>query len=243
MLAAKHGHTEIVNTLLHLTKDLSSVDELGWSALCQAVYYRHTDIVRILLEHGFSANHLDKLERSPLMLAAEKQCVDIIKLLLDWGSQVNYKDSRNVSPIHIATTYCIQDKEENQLTILKLFLLHGVDVRLKDHKKLSALDWHLLGTIMNPQVQPLLYASGCQISKNLLKNSEKYKFHIAQFIREDQEVLLPLRGLCRRGIRTHLLSPVGGNHGNLITAVPWLPLPKQMKDLLLFNVSIERKSN
>ncbi len=80
----------------------------------------------------------------------------------------------------------------------------------------------------------LLYAAGCSIEGT--KDEEEEFSTFPQFIQDDQQPLLPLQGLCRRQIRRHLLSPSGGNHGNLIAAVPLLPLPTEMKKYLLFNV-------
>ncbi len=57
-----------------------------------------------------------------------------------------------------------------------------------------------------------------------------------KFIRDDQQPLLSLQGLCRREIRAHLLSCDGGNHANLIVAVPRLPIPKRLKKYLLCDV-------
>ena len=39
-------------------------------------------------------------------------------------------------------------------------------------------------------------------------------------------------------IREYLLDPAGGNNNNLFTAVPKLPLPAALKQLLLFNVDV-----
>ncbi len=48
--------------------------------------------------------------------------------------------------------------------------------------------------------------------------------------------MFSLLGRCRKEIRAHLLSPNGGDNKNLMHAVPKLPGPQRMRDLLLFGV-------
>ena len=81
----------------------------------------------------------------------------------------------------------------------------------------------------------LVYAAGSTIRE--IDDEDEDEYHrVVQLIRDDQQPLLPLQGLCRRSIRAHLLSSTGANHGNLITAVPKLPVPKPLQKYLLFNI-------
>ena len=85
----------------------------------------------------------------------------------------------------------------------------------------------------------LLYAAGASIYEIGDKGdnaSNEEDREVLQLIHTDQQPLLSLQGLCRRKIRAHLLEPTGGNHPNLITAMPQLPVPKTMQKFLLFDV-------
>ena len=46
--------------------------------------------------------------------------------------------------------------------------------------------------------------------------------------------------LCRKQIRRYLLSPAGagGNYNNLFMVIPKMPLPRIVKDFLLYNIDI-----
>ncbi len=81
----------------------------------------------------------------------------------------------------------------------------------------------------------LVYAAGATIREIADEDNDDYR-RVVQLIQDDQEPLLSLQGLCRRRIRASLLSSTGGNHGNLLPAVPKLPVPKALQKYLLFNV-------
>lgn len=52
MLAAAHGHIEVLRTLLEAGADVNAVDFTGWTALHAAASNGSKDVVLLLLEHG-----------------------------------------------------------------------------------------------------------------------------------------------------------------------------------------------
>ena len=75
LIAAAHlGHAEVVRTLIRAGAPLDHVNNLGWTALIEAIVLgdggpRHTDTLTALVEAGASVNLPDRNGKTPLALA------------------------------------------------------------------------------------------------------------------------------------------------------------------------------
>ncbi len=218
------------------------------TALVFAAENGHADIVELLLNQGAQFDK-DLLSHHDFSILRHGN-TDVIDLLLRRGAKVNYtvsgdypwsssKDGltlfypRNRQTVLLDIDYT----KDTARLLVEMLLVAGADVRTtlgyrydKSHRHTrTALDM-----ARTPSVRALLYAAGCR------PDTTKYSKEptgVPQCILDDMfEPMLPLKGLCRRRIRRHLLSPAGGNHliNNLIMAVPRLPLPRQLKEFLLF---------
>lgn len=90
--AAHHGHPETVKILLRTRIDKDHVNNLGWTALLEAVVLGnggrvHTDIVRMLVKAGANVNIADRDGVTPLGHAARSGYKDIAKILKDAGAR------------------------------------------------------------------------------------------------------------------------------------------------------------
>jgi hypothetical protein len=87
LIAAAHlGHVEVVQTLIAGKAPLDHVNNLGWTALIEAIVLgdggpRHEAIVRALIEAGARANLPDAEGTTPLGLAVQKGYSNIIRIL------------------------------------------------------------------------------------------------------------------------------------------------------------------
>ncbi len=167
--------------------------------------------------------------------------------LLHWGSDIHHTavaisdDPRapRVTALHLS------QKERWKLDMLKMLLVHKADIRTEPRNLRNLLEYvlnlkrleHLRDDEKDQAIIHLIYSAGATMCKSI-SDMDNYKHLIPQFILDDQEPLLPLTGLCRRCIRLYLLNPAGGNHANLLTAVPWLPVPAAIRDFLLFNIDL-----
>lgn len=100
MLAAWHGHRELVNTLLTKWKELDPVmeetdikvwktnihsrDAKGWTAVMIAAFHDHAAIVRMLLDAGADPHQTNVYHKNTFDLAAEHP--EVLSVLQDWES-------------------------------------------------------------------------------------------------------------------------------------------------------------
>ena len=85
--AAERGHVEVVRELLtHSDVDVNHVNNLGWTALLEAIVLsdggpRHQEIVHLLIAHGANVNLPDKDGKTPLQLARQRGFAPIERML------------------------------------------------------------------------------------------------------------------------------------------------------------------
>jgi hypothetical protein len=78
LIAAAHlGHVEVVRTLIRAGAPLDHVNNLGWTAVIEAIVLgdggpRHTETLRALVEAGANVNLADRNGQSPLALATAR---------------------------------------------------------------------------------------------------------------------------------------------------------------------------
>jgi ankyrin repeat protein len=88
--AADRGYVEIVRRLLETDIEVDHVNNLGWTALLEAIILgdggaRHTDVVRLLLGAGADPNLADAGGVRPLAHAREAGHEEIARLLVEAG--------------------------------------------------------------------------------------------------------------------------------------------------------------
>lgn len=84
--AAHHGHADAVEVLLATAIDKDHVNNLGWTALLEAIVLgnggpAHTRIVKLLVEAGANINIADKDGVTPLVHAQRRGFSKIVKIL------------------------------------------------------------------------------------------------------------------------------------------------------------------
>lgn len=85
MLAAKHGHLEVVRYLAgKCSAEVNAEDSYGYTALVMAARRGHVEVVRYLAE-GCGAD-VDASSRKVLMLAARFGKIDVVRYLIEQSS-------------------------------------------------------------------------------------------------------------------------------------------------------------
>ena len=89
--AAERGHVEVVTELLETDIEVDHVNDLGWTALLEAIILgdggpRHTRVVRLLVEAGADVNLADGEGVTPLEHARRRHHGEIARILEDAGA-------------------------------------------------------------------------------------------------------------------------------------------------------------
>ncbi len=93
LIAAAHlGHVETVQTLIDAGATLDHVNNLGWTALIEAIVLgdgeeRHTAVVKALVEAGADINLADSSGKTPLELARNRSYQNMIDILEQAGAE------------------------------------------------------------------------------------------------------------------------------------------------------------
>ena len=93
LIAAAHlGHADVVRTLIAAGAPLDHVNNLGWTAVIEAIVLgdggiRHTDTLKALVDAGANLNLPDRNRNSPLRLASSRGHAGMVKLLQQAGAK------------------------------------------------------------------------------------------------------------------------------------------------------------
>jgi ankyrin repeat protein len=93
LIAAAHvGHVEVVKMLIAAGAPLNHVNNLGWTALMEAIVLgnggaKHTAIVRALVEAGADVNIPDRQGQTPLQHARRRGYTEMARILENAGAR------------------------------------------------------------------------------------------------------------------------------------------------------------
>lgn len=99
IIAARHGHKNIVNLLLDHGANIHAENHFGRTALIEACLKGHNAMVKILLERGANVLESDSSGRTPLHKVAEKALTSLVVLLLENGANVHCQDTQGLTPL------------------------------------------------------------------------------------------------------------------------------------------------
>jgi ankyrin repeat protein len=167
--AAAAGHFEIAKLLLDRVTDIKSVkiQDISRDALASASEAGHLEIVKLLLAKG-AAVDADDQKVVPLIEASRTGHFEIVHLLLANGANVNAKDKTGMTALIGAsgqiswvldsamTSGRLGRKQlktcdfhhrghlQGYLDIIKLLLINGADINIKEHSGNTALTYAAL---------------------------------------------------------------------------------------------------
>ncbi len=219
--------------------------------LLKAVAAGHINVAHILLETGASINGQTTV--SPLMYAHN---AEMARYLIQKGAYINKTlinktTFENETALHYASRSNEAERAVMDPLLVKTLLLHGTDIRIQEkYCSESALDYALNEFFMYrnlddeheglEDVISLLYSAGGLFFMNKNTISKFKTGPLPKIIQSEYERPLFLNNglsdFCRIYIQLQLLSPTRANQNNLFISVPHLPLPKGLKEFLLFNV-------
>ena len=267
-LAASRGNTDLVILLLKYKADIHHLAAFGNALACASKFRGNPETVEVLLQAGSCVNSTNPSDstllkgQTPLMLAAEHKHIEVMKVLLAWGANIDQEDKNKRTPLHHAAhlpeshEWEVGERNDNRIRhpSVKFLLQSGANIRKRRNKQrlldLALTRYRRVFSSYSPQfkiteeltedggqIVGFLYTAGADISEEK-KKDKKYAKILPKFIADDLKPTLELPSMCRKRIRKHLLSRVGGNHKNLIPAVHKLPLPEKLKEYILFDINI-----
>ena len=93
LIAAAHlGHAEVVRTLIRAGAPLDHVNNLGWTAVIEAIVLgdggpRHVDTLKSLIQAGANLNFADRQGQTPLALAQARRYQAMADMLKQAGAR------------------------------------------------------------------------------------------------------------------------------------------------------------
>jgi ankyrin repeat protein len=132
--ASSSGHLEIVQWLLIRGANLTVLDQgddIGWTPLHAAVFYKRVEVCRLLLQYKADIHAHNNKGRTPLHDAARRYEVNIARLLLEHGADVNARDNWRSTPLHLAA-------EDGSLDVARLLVEHGANIDTEDNEGRTA---------------------------------------------------------------------------------------------------------
>ncbi|MBI3912462.1 MAG: ankyrin repeat domain-containing protein [Armatimonadetes bacterium] len=163
-LAARSGHTPIIQVLLEHGAGVNARGLWRRTALMEAVLGGHVDTVEALLDHGADVNARDLWGSTALTHAAFVGNARIAQVLLSRGADVKARDRRGRTALMDAAQYGVPGA-------VPVLLAHGVDVNVKDNRGKTALD--LAREAERERYNPEKSRGGAQIVRLLRKAGAK----------------------------------------------------------------------
>ena len=133
LVAAFHGDTEVMRSLIEQGADLKASDRHGNTALHIASTFGSQSAVKILLPMIDDLNAGNDLGYTALHYAAEDGHIEIMQLLITNGADVNQQNAFGQTPLHAAAQF--PDKAP-----AKLLLAAGADPDIRDVDGLLPID-------------------------------------------------------------------------------------------------------
>ncbi|WP_133134896.1 ankyrin repeat domain-containing protein [Legionella nautarum] len=141
VIAAQHGHLDLVNEILAKIDAKDSVC-YGWTtekwtaetnlALIYATDKGHFDIIEVLLNHGAELNAIECPRGTALMIAVANGHYDMVDFLLKKGADVNVSTNDGLTALTVAV-------DRRYLEIVRLLLKNGANANIISAQRQTVL--------------------------------------------------------------------------------------------------------
>ena len=132
MLAAQHGHLEVVKLLLERGATIAAKDSKGFTPIMRAAQEAHLEVVKLLLERGATVDAENNKRGTPIIIAAQKGHLEVVQLLLAKGAAIDARDNEGFTALSFAAAY-------GHLEVVKLLIDTGAAIDAKNNRGITPL--------------------------------------------------------------------------------------------------------
>ncbi len=215
MIAAYHGHTDLVAYLMRKGADLSIKDASGRTVfdyakdkkitallrgkvvktldeqLIDAIKRGDMALARNLISQGASVNAVDENGKTALMLAAEKGDADAIRTLIASGADLNAQNAAGETALMAAITV-------GSMASVQALIENGADLTIRDNQGRTAMH-HVSAHMTNEQDVAAVYNAAVRQGYSVADlasvqdNDGNNAGHVAALFGSAAGVMVPLR--------------------------------------------------
>ena len=157
MYCAQLGHIEAAEYLLKRGAKINAQNVSGFTALVIAAAEGRVEMVDFLIQKGADVRVTGQRQNNAIMQAIKEianyqsyeRCIKIIDLLSKAGLSINDKNQAHRTPLIIASMY-------NEHNIVRHLLALGADIKVRDCKDFTALDWAKKRHVGNEMISELV---------------------------------------------------------------------------------------
>ncbi|XP_066038368.1 ankyrin repeat and death domain-containing protein 1B [Chamaea fasciata] len=153
-LAAKNGHSEVVEILLERWEEINYLKQNGETPFFLAVEGGHEKCAELLLEAGSDINVSTQNNSSALQVAVQNGYLPLVTFLIDKNINLVPNPEQRNSPLHLAVI-------SNNLPVVKSLLDANHDINSLNHRQETPL--HLAADLGNAELVDVLLKSGCNL--------------------------------------------------------------------------------
>lgn len=142
-LAARRGHSNVVELLFSLRADPSITTPSGATPLHHAAVGGHEDVAQILVDHNAAIDAVDEDGQTPLHRAARAGHSSVVEFLILRGASIQARDQDGSTPL-------LEAAHSVSIDTLRAILGAGGNVRDHDEKGRTALHHAIIGASDDP---------------------------------------------------------------------------------------------
>ena len=231
-LAAGHGNHKCVKMLMKAGADVNTENDFHVTPLMKAAELNKYECLEILINAGADLNKIGQKKDTALLLATRGGHHKCVEMLIKAEADVNRVNRHGITAFASAVY-------SNNIQSVRLILKTNVKINVRKMPERNVLlcQHRAIGFLRGNHVVPLRDVLPLNDDVAMLAFVAGENIEGKKRMAELASKEIRLANICRRSIRTHLLSL--DPHAHLFNRVPRLGLPDVLSSYLLYNISLD----